>query len=69
MTVSTTNIWKSAAASARLPSKSRDRHQHIGTTLRDLYFAEAPPKTDRLLSDLLTDLDAAEKASRKGSGQ
>lgn len=63
MTVSTTNIWKSAAASVRLPNKSRDRHQHIGTTLRDLYIAENLPNTDGTLSDLLADLEAAEKHS------
>lgn len=60
MTVSTTNIWKSAAASVRLPNKSRDRHQHIGTTLRDLYITENLPNTDSALSDLLADLEAAE---------
>jgi hypothetical protein len=67
MTVSTTNIWKSAAASVRMPNKGRDRYQHIGTTLRDLYLTEKPQQTDGLLSDLLANLDAAEKSSRDGS--
>jgi hypothetical protein len=67
MTVSTTNIWKSAAASVRMPSKNRDRNLHIGTTLRDLYFTENPQKTDGALSDLLADLEAAEKHSNGGT--
>jgi hypothetical protein len=66
MTVSTMNIWKSATASVRMPNKSRDRNLHIGTTLRDLYFTDPPPKTDGALSDLLADLEAAENASRGG---
>ncbi|WP_455272634.1 hypothetical protein [Rhizobium herbae] len=67
MTVSTTNIWKSAAASVRMPNKSRDRNLHIGRTLRDLYFTGAPPKTDGALSDLLADLEAAEEYSKSGT--
>jgi len=67
MTVSTNNIWKSAAASVRLPNKSRDRHQHIGATLRDLYNTENLPGTEGTLSDLLSDLETAEKSSRDGS--
>lgn len=63
MTVSTTNIWKSAAASVRLQNKSRDKYLHIGTTLRDLYITDNPPNIDGALSDLLADLDAAEKLS------
>lgn len=65
MTVSTTNIWKSAAASVRVPKKSRDRHLHIGSTLRDLYFTEAPLNADGTLSDLLANLDAAEQRSTR----
>ncbi len=61
MTVSPTHIWKSAAESTRMPNKSRERHLHIGSTLRNLYFNENPPKTEGALSDLLADLEAAEE--------
>ncbi len=68
MTVSTTNIVKSASAAVQIPNKGRDRNLHIGSTLRDLYFAENLPATDGTLSDLLDDLEAAESRARKKSG-
>lgn len=63
MTVSTTNIWKSAAAAARRPVRSPEKNLHIGRTLRDLYFNEQTPKTEGLFADLLANLDEAEKAA------
>ncbi len=64
MTVSTTNIWKSAAAAVRQPNQMREKNLHIGRTLRDLYLAEDMPKTEGTFSHLLSELDAAEKSSR-----
>lgn len=64
MTVSPTHIWKSAAESTRAPNKSRERHLHIGATLRNLYLTENPPKTEGAISDLLADLEAAEKQTK-----
>ncbi len=64
MTVSTTNIWKSAATAVRQPNQMREKNLHIGRTLRDLYLAEDMPKTEGTFSHLLSELDAAEKSSR-----
>ena len=63
MTVSTTNIWKSAAAAARQPKHMREKNLHVGRTLRDLYFTDDMPTPDGNFSDLLSQLDAAEKPS------
>ncbi|WP_139093222.1 hypothetical protein [Pararhizobium polonicum] len=63
MTVSTTNLWKSAATVVRQPSQMRDKNLHIGRTLRDLYFAEGAAATEEAFSDLLSELDATEKSS------
>lgn len=65
MTVSTTNILKSAAAAAQMPGKSRDRNMHIGSTLRDLYFTNDLPETKGGMSDLLQNLEDAEKRAEK----
>jgi hypothetical protein len=63
MTVSTSNIWKSAAAAVRQPGRAREKNLHIGRTLRDLYVDEQMPKTEGTFADLLDELDAAEKAA------
>jgi hypothetical protein len=63
MTVSTTNIWKSAASAARQPHDFRGKNLHIGQTLRDLYLSGDMPKTDGTFSDLLSELEASEKTS------
>lgn len=64
MTVSPMHIWKSATDSTRMPNKSRERYLHIGSTLRNLYFTQNPPKTEGALSDLLADLEAAEEQTK-----
>ena len=61
MTVSTSNIWKSATAAARQPGRKPEKNLHIGKTLRDLYFDEDMPKTEGTFSDLLSELEAAEE--------
>ncbi|CAN7200148.1 hypothetical protein [Pararhizobium sp. LjRoot238] len=61
MTVSTSSIWKSAAAAVRQPGRAREKNLHIGRTLRDLYADEQVPKTDETFADLLRELDAAEE--------
>jgi len=61
MTVSTSSIWKSAAAAVRQPGRARERNLHIGRTLRDLYVDEELPKTVETFADLLEELDAAEE--------
>ena len=63
MTVSNTDIWKSAASAVRQPRDFRGNNLHIGKTLRDLYFPGDMPKTDGTFSDLLSKLEASEKAS------
>jgi len=63
MTVSTTNIWKSAAAAVRQPKHMREKNLHVGRTLRDLYFADDRPAPEGNFSDLLSQLDAAERSS------
>lgn len=47
-----------------MPNKSRERYLHIGSTLRNLYFTQNPPKTEGALSDLLADLEAAEEQTK-----
>ncbi len=65
MTVSTSNIWKSAAAAVRQPIRARDKNLHIGKTLRDLYFKDDMPKTEGHFADLLSKLDASERDGDK----
>ncbi|WP_143523735.1 hypothetical protein [Pararhizobium arenae] len=60
MTVSTSNIWKSASASLRQPARMREKNLHIGNTLRDLYFDDNVPKTEGTFAQLLEELDMAE---------
>ncbi len=60
MTVSPSNIWKSASEVLRAPAGQRDKNLHIGGTLRDLYFNDAMPKTEGEFAKLLTELEAAE---------
>lgn len=64
MTVSTSSIWKSAAAAVRQPGRTLEKNLHIGRTLRDLYVNEQMPKTDEAFADLLKELDAAEEAAK-----
>lgn len=66
MTLSTSNIWKSAAAAVRQPGQAREKNLHIGRTLRDLYFDGQAPKTEGTFAELLEELDAAEKAADAG---
>lgn len=68
MTVSTSNIWKSAAATVRQPALTRDKNLHIGRTLRDLYVAEQMPKTDETFATLLEALSTAEEAAARRRG-
>ena len=67
MNVSTSNIWKSAAAAARQPVRTKEQSLHIGRTLRDLYFDEQTPKTEGAFAELLADLDEAEKDAAASS--
>jgi hypothetical protein len=66
MTVSNTNIWKSAASAVRQPHDFRGKNLHIGRTLRDLYLSGDATKTDGTFSNLLSELEATEKASGSG---
>lgn len=61
MTVSTSNIWKSAAAAVRQPVRAGDDNLHIGKTLRDLYFEEDMPKTEGHFADLLSRLNESQR--------
>lgn len=61
MTVSTSNIWKSATAAVRRSGGERDANLPIGETLRDLYCDDQMPKADGRFASLLDTLDAAEK--------
>ncbi|MCV9962918.1 hypothetical protein OIU34_13495 [Pararhizobium sp. BT-229] len=63
MTVSTSNIWKSAASAVRQPVRAREKNLHIGSTLQDLYRQEQMPNGEQTFDDLLDQLDAAEKAA------
>lgn len=65
MTLSTSHIWKSAAAAVRQPGQTRDKNLHIGGTLRDLYKAEQMSKTDKTFVDLLNALHRAEEAATR----
>ena len=65
MTVSTSHIWKSAAATIRQQGQMRDKNLHIGGTLRDLYVAQQMPKTDKTFTDLLNALHTAEEAATR----
>lgn len=69
MTVSTSSIWKSAAAAVRQPGRAREKNLHIGKTLRDLYVDEQMPQTDETLADLLEELDAAEETAKRRGGE
>jgi len=60
MTVSPSNIWKSASEVLRAPAGQRDKNLHIGSTLRDLYFSGSMPKTDGDFARLLQDLESAD---------
>ena len=64
MTVSTGNLWKSAAAAVRQPGRAREKNLHIGNTLRDLYLDDHAPQTDGTFARLLEELDIAEDAAR-----
>jgi hypothetical protein len=65
MTVSPSNIWKSASDALRGPTAQRDGNLHIGGTLRDLYFNGSMPRTEGEFAKLLSDLEAAETESKK----
>lgn len=65
MTVSTSNIWKSAAESVRQPVRGREKNLHIGNTLRDLYFDKETPRSEGKFESLLEQLDAAESTGTK----
>lgn len=69
MTISTSSIWKSAAAAVGQPGRARERNLHIGRTLRDLYVDEQMPETGKPLVDLLEELDAAEEAAKARGGK
>ena len=62
MTVSTSNIWKSAAATVRQSPRVREKNLHIGNTLRDLYFDNNAPRTDGTFARLLEELEMVERA-------
>ncbi|WEZ84322.1 hypothetical protein P6U16_06670 [Rhizobium sp. 32-5/1] len=64
LTVSPSNIWKSASEVLRAPSAQRDKNLHIGGTLRDLYFSASMPATEGEFAKLLSDLEAAETDSK-----
>lgn len=65
MTVSPSNIWKSASEVLRVPTAQRDKNLHIGGTLRDLYFSGSMPRTEGTFAKLLSDLETAETESAK----
>ncbi|WP_307227986.1 hypothetical protein [Pararhizobium capsulatum] len=65
MTVSTSNIWKSASASLRQPARMREKNLHIGNTLRDMYFDDSIPKTDGTFAQLLEELEMVENTSKE----
>ncbi|OJF99074.1 hypothetical protein [Pararhizobium antarcticum] len=62
MTVSPSNIWKSASEVLRTPAGQRDKNLHFGETLRGLYFSGSTPKTDGDFAKLLEDLQSVEKS-------
>ncbi len=64
MTVSPSNLWKSASEVLRAPTQQRDKNLHIGVTLRDLYFGGSMPDTEGEFAKLLGDLDVAERDSK-----
>ena len=64
MTVSTSNLWKSASASLRQPAPMRDGNLHIGNTLRDLYFNDPVLKTEGTFAQLLDELESVERATK-----
>ncbi|MFP5076251.1 hypothetical protein ACLE20_03000 [Rhizobium sp. YIM 134829] len=63
MTVSISNIWKSALASSRPANRTGD-NSHIGRTLKDLYFNGETPRTEGRFEQLLDELDTAERSRR-----
>ncbi len=63
MTVSHSNIWKSALASSR-PANGSGDNSHIGRTLKDLYFNGETPRTEGRFEQLLDQLDSAERGRR-----
>lgn len=64
MTVSTSNLWKSASAALRQPARIREKNLHIGNTLRDLYHDDLVLKTEGTFAELLDELDSAERAAK-----
>ncbi|KQV43812.1 MULTISPECIES: hypothetical protein [unclassified Rhizobium] len=64
MTVSTSNLWKSASATLRQPARMRETNLHIGSTLRDL-FNEPAVKTEGVFVQLLDKLETAERTEKE----